>query len=96
MDGAPLGATDGAFGWGLGATRDMLQHRWCCHVGWVWLPTACGVPGRVVAPHGAQSASLPWVPPMLVARAAALQPAWTRKSLRAPHPNGLSVGFDLI
>ena len=20
---------------------DCLRHRWCCHVGWVWLPTAC-------------------------------------------------------
>ena len=26
------------------ALLDCLRHRWCCHVGWVWLPTAEGVP----------------------------------------------------
>ena len=26
------------------ALLDCLRDRWCCHVGWVWLPTACGGP----------------------------------------------------
>ena len=40
--------------WGKAAVRgttgvrpallDCLRHRWCCHVGWVWLPTAEGIP----------------------------------------------------
>ena len=47
----------GAFGHGMavvpvvrGTTRvrpallDCLRHRWCCHAGWVWHPTAEGVP----------------------------------------------------
>ena len=54
---------------------DCPWHRWCCHVDWVWLPTAEAYPGQVEGPQGAESASLPWVPPVLAAQAAALQPA---------------------
>ena len=29
------------------ALLDCLRHRWCCHVGWVWLPTTEGIPWAV-------------------------------------------------
>ena len=54
---------------------DCLRHRWCCHMGWVRLPTAEGVPWAGGGAEGAQSAFLPWVLPVLAAQAAALQPA---------------------
>ena len=38
-------------------------------------PRPRAYPGQVEGPHGAGSASLPWVPPVLAAQAAALQPA---------------------
>ena len=57
------------------ALLDCLRHRWCSHVGWVWLPTAEGVPWAGGGAQGAQSASLPWGLRVLAAQAAALQPA---------------------
>ena len=38
-------------------------------------PQLRAYPRQVEGPQGAQSASLPWVPPVLAAQAAALQPA---------------------
>ena len=38
-------------------------------------PRPRAYPGQVEGPQGAESASLPWVPPVLAAQAAALQPA---------------------
>ena len=38
-------------------------------------PQPVAYSGQVEGPQGAQSASLPWVPPMLAAQAAAIQPA---------------------
>ena len=45
-------------------------------------------PGQVEGPQGAESASLPWVPPVQAAQAAALQPS-DEGAQRAPHPNSL-------
>ena len=71
---------------------DCIQHRGCCHVGSVWLPTAEGVPR---AGGGAPGRSECF--PALSASGASCtvcgatarvdQGAW-----RAPRPNGLSVG----
>ena len=49
------------------ALGDCLWHRWCCHVGWVWLPQPVAYPGQVEGLQGAESASLPWVPAVLPA-----------------------------
>ena len=57
------------------ALLDCLRHRWCCLAGWVRLPRPRAYPGQVEGHQGAQCASLPWVPPVLAALAAALQPA---------------------
>ena len=57
------------------ALLDCLRHRWCCLAGWVRLPRPRAYPGQVDGHQGAECASLPWVPPMLAALAAALQPA---------------------
>ena len=47
------------------ALLDYLRHRWCSHVGWVWLPAAEGIPraggaasGRLALPNWASC----WVP----------------------------------
>ena len=57
------------------ALLDCLRHRWCCLAGWVRLPRPRAYPGQVEGHQGAECASLPWVPPVLAALAAALQPA---------------------
>ena len=57
------------------ALLDCLRHRWCCLAGWVRLPRPRAYPGQVEGHQGAERASLPWVPPVLAALAAALQPA---------------------
>ena len=57
------------------ALLDCLRHRWCCLAGWVRLPRPRAYPGQMEGHQGAECASLPWVPPVLAALAAALQPA---------------------
>ena len=57
------------------ALLDCFRHRWCCHAGWVRLPRPRAYPGQVEGHQGAECASLPCVPPVLAALAAALQPA---------------------
>ena len=51
-------------------------------------PRPRAYPGQVEGHQGAESASLPWVPPVLAALAAARVDEGAQ---RAPHPNGLSV-----
>ena len=57
------------------ALLDCLRHRWCCLAGWVRLPRPRAYPGQMEGHQGTECASLPWVPPVLAALAAALQPA---------------------
>ena len=57
------------------ALLDCLRHRWRCLAGWVRLPRPRAYPGQMEGHQGAECASLPWVPPVLAALAAALQPA---------------------
>ena len=54
------------------ALLDCLRHRWCCHAGWVRLPWPRAYHGQVEGRQGAECASLPWVPLVLAALAAAL------------------------
>ena len=74
------------------AFLDCLRHRFCCHVGWVWLPTACGVPWAGRGAPGRRECF-----PALGATAASCTGCGTTTHVdegpkRPPHPNGLSVG----
>ena len=57
------------------ALLDCLRHRWCCLASWVRLPRPRAYPGQMEGHQGTECASLPLVPPVLAALAAALQPA---------------------
>ena len=69
---------------------DCPRHRWCCHMGWVWPPTAEGVPRAGGAPghrecfpaQGGTGASC---------TACGATARVDEGGQRAPHPNGLSV-----
>ena len=64
-------------------------------MGWVWLPTAEGITWAGWAgegPQGAQSASLPWVPPVL---AGARQPMLGYSLHRRGGPEGTTPEWPL-
>ena len=73
------------------ALLDCLQHRWCCHAGWVQLPTAEGVPRAGGGAPGRRECF-----PALGATGAGCTGCGATARVdegaqRAPHPNGLSV-----
>ena len=76
------------------ALLDCLRHRWCCHVGWVWLPTAQGVPWAGGGAPGRRECF-----PALGATGAGCTGCTgcgatarvDEGAQRAPHPNGLAV-----
>ena len=57
-------------GWVRPAILECLRHRWCYHVGWVWLPMACwaglvtGHPGAAAqsGPAGKAAQTVGWRP----------------------------------
>ena len=74
------------------ALLDCLRHRWCCHAGWVRLPTAEGVPRAGGGAPGRKECF-----PALGATGAGCTGYGATARVdegaqRAPHPNGLSVG----
>ena len=73
------------------ALLDCLRHRWCCHAGWVRLPTAEGVPRAGGGAPGRKECF-----PALGATGAGYTGCGATARVddgaqRAPHPNGLSV-----
>ena len=73
------------------ALLDCLWHRWCCHAGWVRLPTAEGVPRAGGGAPGRRECF-----PALGATGAGCTGCGATARVdegaqRAPHPNGLSV-----
>ena len=73
------------------ALLDCLRHRWCCHAGWVRLPTAEGVPRAGGGAPGRKECF-----PALGATGAGCTGCGATARVdegaqRAPHPNGLSV-----
>ena len=77
---------------GKPALLDCLRHRWCCHAGWVRLPTAKGVPRA----GGGASRHRECFPGQGATGAGCTGCGATacvdEGAQRAPHPNGLSVG----
>ena len=74
------------------ALLDCLRRRWCCHAGWVRLPTAEGVPRAGGGAPGRKECF-----PALGATGAGCTGCGATARVdegaqRAPHPNGLSVG----
>ena len=74
------------------ALLDCLRHRWCCHAGWVRLPTAEGVPQA----GGGALRRRECFPAQGATGASCTGCGATARvdegAQRAPHPNGLSVG----
>ena len=74
------------------ALLDCLRHRWCCHAGWVRLPTAEGVPCAGGGAPGRREC----FPAQGATGASCTGCGATARvdegAQRAPHPNGLSVG----
>ena len=73
------------------ALLDCLGHRWCCHVGWVWPPTAKGIPRAGGGAPGRRECF-----PAQGATGASCTGCGATARVdegpkRAPHPNGLSV-----
>ena len=73
------------------ALLDCLRHGWCCHAGWVRLPTAEGVPRAGGGAPGRRECF-----PALGATGAGCTGCGTtarvdKGAQSAPHPNGLSV-----
>ena len=73
------------------ALLDCLRHRWCCHAGWVQLPTAEGVPRAGGGAPGRRECF-----PALGATGAGCTGCGATARVdegaqRAPHPDGLSV-----
>ena len=73
------------------ALLDCLRHRWCCHAGWVRLPTAEGVPWAGGGAPGRRECF-----PALGATGASCTGCGATARVdegaqRAPHPNGFSV-----
>ena len=73
------------------ALLDCLWHRWCCHAGWVWLPTAEGIPRE----DGGAPVRRECFPALGATGASCTGCGATTRldkgAQRAPHPNGLSV-----
>ena len=74
------------------ALLECLWRRWCCHVGWVWLPTAQGIPQA----GGGAPGRTECFPALGAAGASCTSCGATARvdegAQTAPHPNGLSVG----
>ena len=75
------------------ALLDCLRHRWCCHTGWVRLPTAEGVPRA----NGGAPGRRECFPAQGATGASCTGCGATARvdegAQRAPHPNGLSVDW---
>ena len=73
------------------ALLDCLRHRWCCHAGWVRLPTAEGVPWA----RGGTPGRRECFPAQGATGASCTGCGATARvdegAQRAPHPNGLSI-----
>ena len=70
---------------------DCLRHRWCCHVGWVWLPSAERVPQAGGGAPGRRECFLALGATGASCTGCGATARVDEGAQRAPHPNGLSV-----